>query len=281
MPTETVYGLAADATNREAVRQVFRVKGRPVDHPLIVYVASRRAARRWSSDWNEVADALARRFWPGPLTLVVRRAPWVPDEVTGGRDTVALRVPSHAGMRRLLRRTRLGLAAPSANRFGSVSPTNAAHVVRDLGADVDYVLDGGDCSIGVESTIVDCTVSPPQILRPGGVTFEEVLGVVGRLGSASGPSRAPGMLESHYAPVCRVIPVENPDEAERERVRSSGLRSRILDASVDPEAFATTMYRELRRCDDEGIELVIVVLPPEAGIGAAIRDRVGKAAAGR
>ena len=281
LPTETVYGLGADASNPDAVARVFAVKGRPADHPLIVHLSSRRRARAWSAQWPPVAEALARRFWPGPLTLVVRRASHVIDEVTGGRDTVALRVPAHGLMRRVLRLFGGGIAAPSANRFGEVSPTRAEHVVHDLGGDVDYVLDGGPCSLGVESTIVDCTVEPPQILRPGGITEEMVMEVVKSIAPVSGSSRAPGMLESHYAPMCRVVAVETLDEA-RELVKETvGLTNRVLDASIDPRGFARSMYSDLRRCDDDGIEVAIVVLPSSAGIGAAVRDRVAKAAAAR
>jgi len=281
LPTETVYGLGADASNRAAVTRVFAIKGRPVDHPLIVHVSSRRRARRWAAEWPPVADALARRFWPGPMTLIVTRASHVLDEVTGGRETVAIRVPSHPLMRRVLRRFGGGVAAPSANKFGAVSPTSAEHVVRDLGTSVDYVLDGGECSVGLESTIIDCTVEPPQILRPGAVTDEMVREVVDRLAPASGPSRASGMLESHYAPRCRVLPVEDEESARELVAEHAGSATRVLDGRTDREAFARTMYTELRRCDDDGIDIAVVVLPEPSGIGVAVRDRIGKAAAGR
>jgi L-threonylcarbamoyladenylate synthase len=277
MPTETVYGLAAVARDADAVRRVFAVKGRPLDHPLIVHVASEEAAREWAATWPPVADALAERFWPGPLTLIVERAEFVPDHVTGGRSTVALRVPDHPMALELLERVADGVAAPSANRFGRVSPTTAEHVMNDLGDDVDYVLDGGSCAIGLESTIVDCSVDPPQILRPGGIDTEDIEAVVKTLAATSGPSRAPGMLASHYAPTCRVVLVE-PEE--RLEPPTSGV-VRHLNAGVDPTLFATEMYALLRRADIDGVETLVITLPTARGIGIAIRDRLKKAAAAR
>lgn len=272
VPTETVYGLGASLESSTGLARVFATKGRPVDHPLIAHVSDVAAARRLSSDWPEVADLLARTFWPGPLTLVVPAADDVPTTVTGGRSTVAVRVPSHPLFRGLLAALGAPVAAPSANRFGEVSPTSAEHVLRDLGDDVDYVLDGGPSEIGLESTIVDCTCSPPQILRPGAVTnemLEEVLTTAG----PSGPARAPGMLDRHYAPRCRLVLVEAND------LRSANLPT--LDARNDPESFAHRLYDELRRLDDQGVEVAQVILPANTGIGRAIRDRLGKAAAGR
>lgn len=285
LPTETVYGLGADASNTQAVARVFRIKGRPADHPLIVHVASSDVARRWSADWTDEAELLAKAFWPGPLTIVVRRASHVIDEVTGGRETVALRCPLHPMMQAVLTAFDGGVAAPSANRFGRVSPTTAQHVLDDLGSDVDYVLDGGACTVGLESTIVDCSVSPPQILRPGAITEQQIIDVLGSVAAASGPSRAPGMLESHYAPLCRVHPVESAEEADVLRSRladedTSRPTIEVLDASVDPRSFAASMYADLRHCDAVGVTDAIVVLPPDSGIGRAIRDRIFKAAAG-
>ena len=277
LPTETVYGLAADARDEAAVRRVFAIKGRPLGHPLIVHVADAEAARRWSSEWPDSARALADRFWPGPLTLIVPRSSDVLDVVTGGRSSVALRVPVHPVARQLLSEFGGGVVAPSANLFGRVSPTTAGHVADDLGDSVDYVLDGGPCTIGLESTIVDCTVDPPQVLRPGAITEEEIAATVGGTAPVGGPSRAPGMLASHYAPECIVIPVESPAEAEA--LRSAD--TEVLDASIDPLEFATRLYAELRRCDREGRRRVVIVLPADDGIGRAVRDRIGKAAAER
>lgn len=277
LPTETVYGLAADARDEAAVRRVFAIKGRPLGHPLIVHVSDADEARRWSSEWPDSARALADRFWPGPLTLIVPRSFDVLDVVTGGRSSVALRVPVHPVARRLLSEFGGGVVAPSANLFGRVSPTTADHVADDLGDSVDYVLDGGPCAIGLESTIVDCTVDPPQVLRPGAITEEEVRAAVGETASVGGPSRAPGMLASHYAPECTVIPVET--KADADALRSAD--TEVLDASIDPLDFATRLYAELRRCDREGRRRVVIVLPADEGIGRAVRDRIGKAAAER
>lgn len=275
IPTETVYGLAALARDPMSVRRVYDIKGRPLDHPLIVHVADVQDAREWSSDWNSNADELACRFWPGPLTLVVERADFVPDFVTGARSTVALRAPRHPLTSQLLRLVGDGVAAPSANRFGRVSPTTAEHVASDLGTDVDYILDGGPCSIGLESTIVDCSVTPPQILRPGGVSSDEVKSVVNALAPMSGPSRAPGMMASHYAPNCRVLLVEGDASTA-----TLGVRPRLLDARSNPSEFARVMYSEMRRADEDGVDVLVVTLPEARGIGVAIRDRLAKAAAG-
>jgi len=278
LPTETVYGLAASIAHEDAIRRVFAVKGRPADHPLIVHVADVEAARSVAGVWPEAAQRLADAFWPGPLTLVVERSNVVPDVVTGGRDTVAIRVPSKGIARELLKLLGQAVVAPSANRFGKVSPTTAAHVADDLGIHVDYILDGGPCDVGVESTIVDCTVTPPQILRPGAVTKEEIEGVVGEVAATSGPSRAPGMLESHYAPSCQILTVESIDDARR---LATDRESRVIDAASDPVSAAHDLYAQFRACDRDGIRTAIVVLPDARGLGAALRDRILKAAAGR
>lgn len=283
LPTETVYGLGADASNAQAVARIFAIKGRPSDHPLIVHVLDTDAARGWSRNWSDDAERLARAFWPGPLTLIVERADHVIANVTGGRDTVALRCPSHPMMRAVLAEFGGGVAAPSANRFGKVSPTTAEHVVDDLGADVDYVLDGGPCSVGLESTIVDCSVHPPQILRPGEISDADIAAVLGDVAESSGPARAPGMMESHYAPLCRVHPVESWDDAKSVvaelRAGRDGDGVDILDGASDPAAFATSMYALLRTCDRRRLQDVVVILPPDTGIGRAIRDRIFKASA--
>ena len=202
VPTETVYGLGADAANADAVRRVFAVKGRPLDHPLIVHVASASALARWAVDVPPAAEALAAACWPGPLTVVLHRRPDVDPTVAGGRDTIALRVPAHPLTLAVLDAFDGGIAAPSANRFGHVSPTTAQHVRDDLGDDVDLVLDGGPCTVGVESTIVDLTVEPPSVLRPGGIPLAALEAIVDGpvRGEDTGPRRAPGMLASHYAP---------------------------------------------------------------------------------
>ncbi len=277
LPTETVYGLAARADDPLAVSKVFEVKGRPRGHPLIIHVSSLDRARLLSDQWNERAEALGARFWPGPLTLVVRRASAVIDEVTGGLDTVAIRVPSHPLARQLLERLDVGLVAPSANLFGRVSPTTAEHVLDDLGGSVDYVLDGGPCLVGVESTIVDCSTDDVEILRPGAVTEADIVSVVGSTSPASGRTRAPGMLRSHYAPNCAIVTVEAESEAVSFRERGV----LVIDAHSDPESFARDLYSILRRCDEESRDMVVIVLPSADGIGGAVRDRLMKAAAPR
>jgi L-threonylcarbamoyladenylate synthase len=284
MPTETVYGLAADATNAAAVVRIFEIKGRPADHPLIVHLADAGQLDDWAAVVPEPARLLADAAWPGPLTIIVPRAEGVLDEVTGGRDTVGLRVPAHPVAHRLLDSVGVGLAAPSANLFGAVSPTTARHVLDDLGdrldPDRDVILDGGACPVGVESTIVDCAVSPPQILRAGGIPVEDVRRLLsGAVADASGPSRASGMLASHYAPRCAVRLVDSHDDAVALRAGTPG--GEILDLSDDLVRYARELYARLRDADERGARTVIAVLPPAVGLGHAIRDRLTKAAAPR
>lgn len=280
IPTETVYGLAADASNETAVRRIFAAKGRPADHPLIVHVASPEQLAHWAAEVAPPARRLADTCWPGPLTLLVPRAAHVLDVVTGGRGTVGVRVPAHPMALDLLQRFGGGLAAPSANRFGKVSPTTAQHVVDDLGDSVDLVLDGGPCPVGVESAIVDCTTSPPQVLRPGGIPTEQISQLLGgNLAGASGPSRASGMLESHYAPRARVVLVDTAAQARDTADEYGG--SMVLDRTDDLAAYARLLYADLRAADRSGAPVVVAVLPPAAGLGHAIRDRLYKAAAGR
>lgn len=284
IPTETVYGLAADADDPVAVRRIFAAKGRPADHPLIVHVASADRLTDWAAYVPPAAEVLAEACWPGPLTVVVPRAARVRDEVTGGRPTVGVRVPAHRLTADLLARFGGGLAAPSANRFGRVSPTTAEHVLADLGDDIDLVLDGGPCPVGVESTIVDCTVDPPQVLRPGGIPDEDVHRLLAEAGLggaavASGPSRAPGMLAAHYAPLARVLLADG--DTQLARLRDAHPGASVIDHRDDLVAYARGLYAELRGLDDLGVSEVIAALPPAAGLGHAIRDRLAKAAAGR
>jgi L-threonylcarbamoyladenylate synthase len=282
MPTETVYGLAADARNEEAVRRIFAAKGRPADHPVIVHLAGASELDRWAASVPASAARLAATCWPGPLTVLVAKAADVLDVVTGGRDTVGLRVPAHPLALELLARFGGGLAAPSANRFGRVSPTTAEHVRHDLGALVDVVLAGGACAIGVESTIVDCTVEPPQVLRPGGIADEQIAALLDHgVAEASGPSRAAGMLASHYAPLCRVELAASRSQAdELAAARSAeGLRVDVIDATADLAAYAHSLYGWLRAADERKLDVVVAVLPPAVGLGHAIRDRLMKAAA--
>ena len=278
IPTETVYGLAGDASNEAAVRRIFEAKGRPADHPLIVHVAAADQLAGWAATIPTAAAVLADTCWPGPLTLLVPRAVHVLSVVTGGRDTVGIRVPAHPLTTELLTRFGGGLAAPSANRFGKVSPTTAAHVIADLGSRVDYVLDGGACPVGVESTIVDCSVEPPQILRPGGISSEEISELLnGALAAADGPSRASGMLVSHYAPSARVVLADTVGEATAVAARTPG--AWILDHSDDLITYARNLYADLRSADERGVQTIVAVMPAAHGLGHAIRDRLTKAAA--
>jgi L-threonylcarbamoyladenylate synthase len=279
LPTETVYGLAADASQKTAIAKIFSVKGRPNNHPLIVHVSSLDVARTWSSQWTHSAEILGSTYWPGPLSVIVQKSSIVLDEVTGGHQTVAVRVPGHELALELLQQFKGGLAAPSANKFGKVSPTTAQHVLDDLGDDVDYILDGGPCRVGVESTIVDCSLEVPVVLRPGGITAEAIESIVALDNVDSGISRAPGMLLAHYAPLCEVVLVENMQQAQGS-LGDANSKYRILDASIDPISFASTMYSLLRQCDLDGIQKLVVVLPEPIGIGLAIRDRLTKAAHG-
>ena len=281
LPTETVYGLAAVATDEPAVRRVFAVKGRPASHPLIVHVADAADLGKWGV-LDDNAHRLARRFMPGPLTLLVPRTTLVGDWVTGGRDTVALRVPAHPVAHELLRRVGTGLVAPSANRFGRVSPTTAEHVIADLGDDVDLVLDGGPCTVGIESTIVECLDGTVRVLRHGIITDEEIIGVIGSGLSAPGDeTRAPGMLESHYAPMAEVIIWESLDEARLACAESErNGRTAALLHHHDPVEYAERLYADLRAADDRGVAVIHAVLPADKGPGRAIRDRLRKASAG-
>ena len=287
VPTETVYGLAADAENPAAVARIFEIKGRPAGHPLIVHLADAGQLDDWARSVPPAARVLTAACWPGPLTVLVERSQRVLDVVTGGRPTVGIRVPSHPMTLELLDRFGGGIAAPSANRFGRVSPTTAAHVVDDLGARLDpardAILDGGPTPVGVESTIVDCSVDPPQILRPGGIPTEDIVRLLdGAVISATGAPRASGMLEAHYAPRCEVRLVESAAAAEQmvAALRQEGKRVDVLDGGDDVVELARTLYSELRRADERTLDALVAVLPPARGMGHAIRDRLTKAATG-
>lgn len=287
VPTETVYGLAADAEQSAAVARVYAAKGRPTDHPLIVHVSGADAIDGWVADFPEGAAQLAAACWPGPLTLLLVRGPRVTDQITGGRDTVGVRVPSHPLTLDLLARHGGGLAAPSANRYGKVSPTTAQHVLDDLSAHLDrehdLILDGGPCEIGVESTIVDVTVDPPQVLRAGAISTADVEQILsGPTAGVAGPSRAAGMVVSHYAPDCQIVPVVDPIEAEAVAAirRTQGQRVGVLDRNDDLVVAAQLLYSDLRAADQAGLDTLVVVLPPAHGIGHALRDRLFKASAG-
>ncbi|CAB4606599.1 unannotated protein [freshwater metagenome] len=280
MPTETVYGLAALARNEKAVHRIFDTKDRPRNHPLIIHVSSLEEAMKWGI-FNETATALASAFWPGPLTLLVPRTSLVADWVTGGRDTVALRVPNHSIALQLLVSVADGVVAPSANKFGKVSPTTADHVLMDLGDEVDVILDGGPCEVGVESTIVECTDSF-QILRLGHISSDHIAQIAGRQPlSGNGPSRAPGMLESHYAPNAQVLIVDTVEDAEKQiRNMPPSVSARILHFE-DVNEYAERLYSELRDADSNGATVVIAVRASLSGVGPAVNDRLTKAAADR
>lgn len=280
IPTETVYGLAADAQSDNALRRVFQVKGRPQHHPLILHIDNYARLDDWSRNVSSAARELGRVLWPGPLTMLVHRSERVSLVATGGRDTVALRVPDHIVALNLLKLFDSALAAPSANRFGKVSPTTAQHVLTDLGSDVDLILDGGPCVFGIESTIVDMTEPIPQLLRPGGVSISRIEAILNlKLDLSDSPSRAPGMLESHYAPNCAIELVDSSPEAHirARQLRLHSLRVEVLDYSHDPDRYAKLMYQFLRDADRTGCDVVVAVMPAEAGIGRAIRDRLSKA----
>lgn len=278
IPTETVYGLAALASNQDAVRKVFVVKNRPTDHPLIVHVSTVAQAQQWAH-FDERAKTLAHYFWPGPLTLLLKKKDIVPPWVTGGRDTVAIRMPDHAVTLELIDKLGEPVVAPSANRFGKVSPTEPQHVLADLGAEVDLILDGGKCSIGLESTIVEC-ITDVHILRPGAITEQDIEKVLTeKVVADTGPSRASGMLKSHYAPQARVVLCESLQQARRIQ-ESESMKQKTIRCIDEPDVarFAQSLYSLLRQADIDKCDVIIVVRPPHTGIGIAINDRLEKAA---
>ena len=282
LPTETVYGLAALASRPKAISKIFQVKARPTDHPLILHLASYRQLEKWAQNVPSYVEVLCEKFWPGPLTIVLQRTPQVCDEITGARETVAIRVPKHQVALALLNRIDDGLVAPSANRFGKVSPTSAKHVVDDLGDQVALVLDGGVCDIGVESTILDCTRSSPQILRHGAISKDELESAANiSINLSDGESRASGMLEKHYAPNCRLELVETTADAKRRAAElvSEDQKIEILDFFGDLIVYANQLYARLRQADQSGVDVIIAVMPINTGLGEAIRDRLTKASA--
>lgn len=297
-PTETVYGLGADASNEAAVRKIYALKGRPADHPVIVHLADVRQVADWVTELPGAAHRLAERFWPGPLTLILRRAAHVLDVVTGGQETVALRVPSHPIAQALLRAFGGGVAAPSANRFGRVSATSAAHVREEFGAALDLILDGGDSDVGIESTIVDLSGVHPRLLRPGGIGADAVaqaLGVALSDGGEAAP-RAPGMLKGHYAPGTELMLVDADLAPELVReLTQQGKRLAVLSfsplqpvvepltwrvAPADAAGYAHALYANLRMLDHAGADLIVVEAPPPRPEWAAVLDRLQRAAAG-
>ncbi|MCE9527990.1 MAG: threonylcarbamoyl-AMP synthase [Planctomycetales bacterium] len=297
-PTETVYGLGADADNEVAVRSIFAAKGRPADHPVIVHLAELKDAADWAAEFPLPARRLAEKYWPGPLTLILKRSPRAKDVVTGGLSTVGLRVPSHPVAQALLREFGGAIAAPSANRFGRVSPTRVEHVRAEFGDSLPLILDGGNCEVGLESTIVDFFGSEPVILRPGAITQEQVEAVCGLTLSSpdSSSTRCSGRLESHYAPRATVEIVEPQNIYRRaaelvangKKVAILGQPNLTLPAGTmliplgsDPATQARGLYAALRNVDDLGCDVVLTTPPPLPGLGAALLDRLQKAAGPR
>jgi L-threonylcarbamoyladenylate synthase len=291
-PTETVYGLGADATNPQAVARIYEAKGRPADHPLIVHIADMHDIAEWSSDIPDYAIALARNFWPGPMTLILKRSALAEDFITGGQETVGLRVPSHVIALALLNEFKKiggkGIAAPSANRFGHVSPTTADAVEAELSAYLapkDLILDGGQSLVGVESTIIDCTTESPKILRPGAITesmIEEVTKL--ELSYDATDIRVSGSLDNHYSPVAQVLLDIEPQPGDGYIALShcetpEGVK-RLASPKNDDE-FARQLYAALRSADTQNLARVVVKQPEGSGITIAIRDRLQRASNGR
>ena len=289
-PTETVYGLGGDASSKDAVSRLYAVKRRPLDHPVIVHFADSSLAFCWAREVPQAAKKLAATFWPGPLTLILKKSAKAGDFVTGGQDTVGLRVPAHPVARELLRAFGGGVAAPSANRFGQVSPTTAAHVRADLGEDVELVLDGGPSEVGIESTIVDLSAGEPALLRPGRISAAELEAVLGSsvLAKQADAPRHSGGLERHYAPrtPARLVPTHELDqEIARLGAKVAVLAFSRPDERVDcwlrmprePRAYAQKLYAALRELDSAQCEMILIEAPPEAPAWAGVRDRLERA----
>jgi len=304
LPTETVYGLAANAFDERAVAKIFQVKGRPANNPVIVHVSSVEMARRCTNDWPDGANKLAGAFWPGPLTLVLPRAKKIPDLVTAGGATVGVRWPAHPFIQAVIRLCGFPLAAPSANLSSRISPTNAEHVRKQLGGKVPLIVDGGQSQVGIESTVLDLSVSPPEVLRPGMIHLESLAAVVGAVRSAecgvqSGKNlRSPGLLKKHYAPKAKLVVLKWRDDSDLRRqlstlnpqpstccvvahthIPSEEHFARVSVIPHDAEAFARAIYAELHRCDEAGAELIIVEVPPASAEWSGIADRLTRAAA--
>jgi L-threonylcarbamoyladenylate synthase len=305
LPTETVYGLAANALDAKAVSRIYEVKNRPAHNPIIVHVASVEMARRCVRDWPASADRLAGAFWPGPLTLVLPRSDEIPDIVTAGGKTVGVRWPSHPFIQAVIRQCNFPLAAPSANLAGRVSPTSAEHVRTQLGERIRLIVDGGQSQVGIESTVLDLTQNPPVILRPGMVHEEALAAVIGEVRSpkseVQSPEtvlRSPGQLEKHYAPRAKLVVLDWKNDAElsfqlstfdfqpstchvvaHTHIPSTMEFGRVSVIPHDSEAFARALYAELHRCDDAGAELIVVEAPPDGPEWAGVADRLKRAAA--
>jgi L-threonylcarbamoyladenylate synthase len=296
-PTETVYGLGANASNPVAVRKIFEAKGRPANHPVIVHLDTLRYLHRWVSEVPPIAQQLAERFWPGPLTLVMPRGPNVHDVVTGGQDTIAVRVPAHPMAQQLLTAFGGGIAAPSANRYGRLSPTRAEHVREELGAAVEIVLDGGECSIGLESTIVSCLDGRARLLRPGAVTLAQIRGLIGDVdvGPAPDAPRVPGSTPAHYAPLTplEIVPIEALEDTVANLARSGhkvavlAMRAPLhahrnatwINSGKKLETYGHNLYSHLRTLDKIGAHQILVQQVPADDRWDAVRDRLTRACA--
>lgn len=285
MPTETVYGLAADATSPEAVSRIYQIKGRPLEHPVIVHIESLNVLGDWAIDVPAYAFELAEALWPGPITLILPRAPHVGNWITGGQSSIGLRSPSHPVAQLLLQQSAMGLAAPSANRFGRVSATTAADVAAELGAYLDpahdLILDGGECNVGLESTIVDCTSVSPVVLRPGAITATEIEDVTGLSLATLSKVRAPGTLPQHYSPLAAVR-LSGPITPGDGLIALSSLPTPDgvirLASPATVTQYAHELYSALRKADHLEIPVVVAVPPEGEGLAAAIRDRLQRAA---
>lgn len=298
IPTETVYGLGADAKNPDAVKRIFAAKGRPADHPLIVHIPDKSVLKDWAIDIPESAWKLAEHFWPGPLTIVLKKHPDVPFEVTGGQNTVALRVPNHPVALSLLRAFGGGIAAPSANRFCRISPTQASHVEEELGDKVDMILDGGACQVGLESTIVDLSGVKPRLLRPGQISqseIESVLQILLELPKDMEKIHAPGAMEVHYAPnaqtvLCSIEQIKKVLEGQVyegkpkfgiltfKKETPTLVDSQIITMPDESKSYGHDLYNALRQLDNARVDIILVEYPPQTEDWAAINDRLKKAA---
>jgi L-threonylcarbamoyladenylate synthase len=301
LPTETVYGLAANALDAKAVARIYEIKGRPAHNPIIVHVSGTEMVKRCVAGWPVVAEKFAKAFWPGPLTMVLPRAKQIPDIVTAGGETVGVRWPSHPFIQEVIRQCDFPLAAPSANLSNQLSPTNAEHVAKQL--KIPLIVDGGQAQVGIESTVIDLTANPPRLLRPGMIHEQALAAVTGEIAMGAGGSaeilKSPGQLAKHYAPKAKLVILKWQDERDlnsqlstvgsqpaiRHVIAHTHIPSQTGFASVsviphDAEAFARALYAELHRCDELGAELIIVEAPPETSEWRAIADRLKRASSG-
>ena len=302
LPTETVYGLAANALDEKAVAKIFEIKGRPAHNPIIVHIASNEMARDCVENFSVLAQDFSKAFWPGPLTLVLPRAEKIPDAVTASGETVGVRWPSHPFMQAVIRECGFPLAAPSANLSNQISPTNAEHVRAQLGKKISLIVDGGQSQVGIESTVLDLSVSPPRVLRPGMIHTEALASVGGGIQNSeskiTGTLRSPGLLAKHYSPKAKLVVLNWRDDADL-RAQLSTLKLNLAAAHViahtkipagenfadvsvmphDAEAFARALYAELHRCDAAGAQLIVVEAPPDGPEWSGIVDRLRRAAA--